>query len=184
MRNKSINGQPVMCLTGTIESVGPGSVFDTHMIINGLTFDDGETIRRPVLVENALAAWVSPNVSGEFLFVDGPRRNLSLVAVDPAARGLRTADPGFAQMEAWRAIGSLVPLSVVAAILTAMTAHDLRMAYISMWIIIPVVVYLLLRLPVALSDWISLNRVRRVIQAVDNERRLPSDRKRLVAGTI
>ncbi|MDB5530750.1 MAG: hypothetical protein JWR51_3853 [Devosia sp.] len=115
MQEQMIAGTRVLTKTGRIESTGNGQTTPLFDLINGITFDDGETIRRFVQVERSIASWLSPGVEGTFVFTKGPGKVLMLTAVE-TQNGLRVANPKFATHVTAEASGHIIWYGLAAVI--------------------------------------------------------------------
>lgn len=115
MQEQMIAGTKVLTKTGRIESTGNGQTTPLFTLINGITFDDGEAVRRFVQVESSIASWLSPGVEGTFVFTKGPGKVLMLTAID-TEKGLRVANPNFATHVTAEASGHIIWYGLAAVI--------------------------------------------------------------------
>ncbi|GAB5426631.1 MAG: hypothetical protein Devi2KO_00900 [Devosia indica] len=116
MQEQFIAGAKVLVKRGTIESTGNGQSTPHFSQINGVTFDDGETIRQLVRVESSIAGWLSAGVEGTFVFTRGPGKILMLAAVE-TEKGLRVTNPKYATGLVAEAAGQIIWGSLFAAMI-------------------------------------------------------------------
>ncbi|OAM84261.1 hypothetical protein [Devosia elaeis] len=92
MKTTELSGHKVQVKRGTVETIGNEIVAGDSSTFAGLTFTDGETVRRTIMVESSIVPYLSPGTTGTFVFADGPAGRAFVVAVDVEGRGLRVAD--------------------------------------------------------------------------------------------
>lgn len=171
-------GTKVLTKHGQIESTGNKQVFPHSSVVNGITFDDGESIRHVVQVESSIASWLSPGVEGTFVFTQGPGKVLMLVAVG-TEKGLRVANPRFATHLTAEAAGHITWYGLATLICVSLVGLIGPLAIIAAPAFISFVV-----LVVKASTRIGPHSAfRRVVNVLDRTRQLPTNARDSVAAT-
>jgi hypothetical protein len=165
MKTTELNGRKIQIKTGTIESTGNEATAPDSSTISGLTFTDGEAVRQTIMVEGSIVPYVSPGVTGTFLFTKGPKANLFLVAVDVEGRGLRVANPKPFRKVMLQAVWPMLLVS-------GFTAFCVLGAFV-VPLMAPITLFMIWFMLKGVFTFTGLSKVVSIIKTIDRTRQIP-----------